>query len=1048
MRAPARLRLAAVLLAGVAVSAVAFVPSASAGEAKPYGIAKFSMQTVGQTNLLGDRKRGTTGETEVKGVENVPYPFTQAGGHPWGLTTTGELSNEEALTLTDEYGLHPVVPTRDPRDIVVDLPPGLLGDPMAVPRCSLTVLLGTGLQCPAATQIGVSRLVWYGGKEELGPIVNLTPESGQSAEFGLENEAHVTPVLTAHLVHTAQGYGFTVVSNAIPMVGLVEFELTFWGVPADSSHDPTRGLFCAIDERGEEYLECKGGNESAGVEAVPFLSLPTDCAAGPEVATMRTDSWQEPGSVSEGRYTGYAEEAATLPGVTGCNLLQFDPSLEVTPDSPLADAPVGLGVGIQVPQPELPGVDATPHLRDAAVTLPEGISISPGIVDGIQACNESGPEGINFSGPESEEVGLNGESQLAAGHCPNASAIGTAEAVTPLLPEPVKGHVYLARPLCGGPAQEACNNKDALDGNLYQMYLELGGVGPLGDTGVNIKAHGYVEADPATGQLTAKFLENPQAPFSELKVRLNGGPRAPLDNPAVCGPALTTADFTPWSGPGITPEGLSMPGTPDATPSSFFEVQGCAGAPGLRPGFVAGTVTPQAGQFSAFTLNLSREDREQYVKGIQVHTPPGLLGMLSSVPLCGEAAADAGTCGEASKIGTTRVASGAGSHPFEIEGDVYLTEAYAGAPFGLSIVTHAVAGPFNLGLVVVRARIDVDRENSTLTITTDESGPYAVPRILDGVPLRLKRITVDIDRPDFMFNPTNCGMPGAPGTQQVTAKISGSENTVATVQSQFAVGGCKSLEFKPRFTVSASGRTSKADGASLDAQVSYPAGSVGTEANIASVKVELPKQLPSRLTTLQKACTAQVFEANPAACPQASIVGSVRASTPLLAVELSGPVYFVSHGGEAFPSLIVVLQGDGVRVDLTGATFISRTGITSSTFKTVPDVPVSSFELYLPEGPFSALAANGNLCDLTSTVTDKRKVTRKVRGHTVHATVTTRTTKPTSLEMPTEMVAQNGAVIKQSTKIEVTGCATPKTKAKPPKKGKAKQTSAERRAKS
>jgi hypothetical protein len=563
--------------------------------------------------------------------------------------------------------------------------------------------------------------------------------------------------------------------------------------------------------------------------------------------------------------------------------------------------------------------------------------------------------------------------------------------------------VYLARPLCGGGGQPGCTDQDALDGSLYQLYLELGGVGPLADTGINIKAHGFVEANPATGQITTKFLENPQAPFSDLKIHLNGGPRASLDNPAVCGVATTSTEITPWSAPGETPEGLLEAGTPDATPSSSYDVEGCANPPGLAPGFSAGTVSPQAGAFSAFTLNLSRRDREQFVKGIQIHTPPGLLGMLSSVPLCEEPLADNGHCPEASKIGTTRVASGAGSHPFEIEGNVYLTKSYDGAPFGLSIVTNAVAGPFNLGLVVVRARIAVDPETSALTITTDETGPYAVPQILDGVPLRLKQITVNIDRPGFMFNPTNCA------AQDITASISGSQQAVASVSSPFASSGCRSLAFKPQFKVSTSGRTSRADGASLDVKLSYPAGSVGSEANIARVKVALPKQLPSRLSTLQKACTAAQFASNPAGCPAASVVGIVRASTPLLPVGLEGPVYFVSHGGEAFPSLIVVLQGDGVRVDLVGSTFISKAGITSSTFKTIPDVPVNTFELYLPEEPFSALGANSNLCT-------------------------------SKLAMPTEFVAQNGAVIHESTKIAVTGCPkstkTRTKKKKPSKKAK------------
>ncbi|HSZ70040.1 MAG TPA: hypothetical protein VK756_06740 [Solirubrobacteraceae bacterium] len=993
--------------------------AADAAEAK-LGIKRFTIQTTEPTEEKTVEKAGETGLEFV----NKPYTFTQAGGHPWGLTTTGEFTSE---VIDGGNGEKEEVPTRDVKDIAVNLPPGLLGDPMATPRCALTRVLehtaysnnqseGLGF-CPADTQIGTYELTIEGGHRLFGPIVNVTPAVGESAEFALEESAgQQTPLLTAHLVRVENPatkqheYGFTVISASIPLVSLERFELTFWGVPADASHNAMRGRFCLTHDKEEPFTPSaciEPGGKSAGVTPVPFLSLPTDCAAGPETATIRADSWEEPGSVQEGRYSSaYVEASATLPGVTGCGGLSFDPGVEVQPDTLLADAPVGLGVDLQVPQSEVAEAPATPHVRDAVITLPEGLSISPGIVDGIQACNESGPEGINFEGGESEEVGPSGELQLAAGHCPAASIVGTAEAVTPLLPEPVRGHVYLARPLCGGAGEEACTDADALDGRLYQLYLELGGTGALANTGINIKAHGYVEANPATGQLTTKFLEDPQAPFSELKVHLNGGPRAPLDNPAVCGSAVTTSDLTPWSAPGLTPEGTLVTGLGDATPSSFYTVEGCASPPGLRPGFSAGTVSPQAGAYSAFTLNLTRGDREQYVKGIQVHTPPGLLGMLSTVTLCEEAQADSGSCPQASRIGTTRVASGAGSHPFEIEGTVYLTKGYGGAPFGLSIVTDAVAGPFNLGLVVVRARIDVDRETSALTITTDETGAYAVPQILDGVPLRLKEVTVNIDRPGFMFNPTSCA------AKQITAVVSGSGQASANVTAPFAASGCKSLAFKPSFQASTSGHTSRAGGASLDVRLSYPAGSVGVEANIASVKVSLPKQLPSRLTTLQKACPAAQFQANPAGCPQASIVGVVRASTPLLPVGLTGPAYFVSHGGEAFPSLVVVLQGDGVRVDLTGSTFISAQGITSSTFKTVPDVPVGTFELYLPEGNYSALAANSSLC--------------KTAG---------------KLVMPTELHAQNGAVIHQNTKITVTGCNT-----KPKKTTKHRKTAKKTRA--
>jgi hypothetical protein len=288
---------------------------------------------------------------------------------------------------------------------------------------------------------------------------------------------------------------------------------------------------------------------------------------------------------------------------------------------------------------------------------------------------------------------------------------------------------------------------------------------------------------------------------------------------------------------------------------------------------------------------------------------------------------------------------------------------------------------------VVRATITVNPLTTALTVTTDP-----LPQIIDGIPLRLRKTNVTINRPGFIFNPTDCAQ------LHITATISGSQGTQTEESAPFAVSGCAGLPFGPKFSVATSGKTSRAGGASLDAKLSVPA---GAQSNIARVKVELPKQLPSRLTTLQKACPDTVFDVNPAACPADSAIGAVQAVTPILPVALRGPVYFVSHGGAAFPNLVAVLQGYGVRVDLVGETYISPAGITSSTFTNVPDVPVSSFELFLPEGKDSALAANGNLC--------KSKLT-----------------------MPTLFVAQDGAQLKQSTPIEVTGC--PKAKAKAKKK--------------
>ena len=487
MRVPVWLKPVSTLavIVGLLGLLVAPVSASAAVEAKPFEISKFTMETT-QAVTVPSSKTGTV--NEYAGFVNEPYTFTQAGAHPDAITTTIDFATEEYETPAKAKArgiLSLVVPTQDPKDIVVDLPPGLLADPQAVPRCPLSQLTDNSAvndPCPVATQVGVVDLHLFGGKELLGPIVNLTPEAGQSAEFGLENTSGFTYLITGHVVRIGSTYGLTAVTNEIPTTELTGVELTFWGVPAEASHDPQRGLFCL--QQGKDTYSCGGGDEAAGIAAVPFWTMGSDCAAGPEATIMRADSWEEPGSVREGRYSEqYKEARDPFPGVTGCNLLAFNPEIEALPDTPGADEPVGLGVNLRVPQDQEPAGVGTPQLRDLDVTLPEGLSISPGIVDGIQACNESGPEGINFEGPESEEVGLNGELQLAPGHCPDASTVGTATAFSPLLDAPLEGHVYLARPGCGAAGQRECTPADAADGNLYQLYLELGGHGALGERG-------------------------------------------------------------------------------------------------------------------------------------------------------------------------------------------------------------------------------------------------------------------------------------------------------------------------------------------------------------------------------------------------------------------------------------------------------------------------------------------------------------------------------------------------------------------------------------
>jgi hypothetical protein len=702
----------------------------------------------------------------------------------------------------------------------------------------------------------------------------------------------------------------------------------------------------------------------------PFLTLPTSCPDRFE-STVVADSWSEPSRLVP-TSTALENGSGDPLGLNGCNRLNFEPSISVAPDGQAASTPTGLTVGIHVPQEETlnPEGFAQANVKDTTVTLPAGLQLSPAAADGLESC----PLG---------DVGL--EAAQAAS-CPDASKVGTVEITTPLLPEKLVGAAYLAQ-----------QNANPF-GSLVALYIVVEDP----KAGVIVKLAGKVSLDPVSGQIVSTFENTPQLPFSDLVLHFFGSARAPLSTPPLCGSYTTVASIVPWSG------------NAPAEPSSTFEISSgpngapCADPRPFAPAFSAGSTNIQAGEFTPFVMTMTRPDADQTLSGITLHMPPGLSGSLSKLELCPEPQASHGACGASSQIGETIVSAGLGGAPFTVQGGkVFITGPYKGAPFGLSILNPAKAGPFDLGYVVVRAKIEVDPTTAALTITSD-----ALPTIIDGIPLQLQHVQVLINRPDFTFNATDCNPMG------ITATLSSTEGASATGSSSYQVTNCTDLGFTPQFAVSTAGTTTRADGASLDVRLSYPLGP--KLANIAKVKVELPKQLPSRLTTLQKACTEQAFAQNPEGCPAASRVGEAVATTPILAGPLSGPAYFVSHGGAKFPELIVVLRGeDGVTVDLHGETYISKQGITSSTFATVPDVPVGSFELKLPQGQYSALAANGNLC--------KAK-----------------------LVMPTEFVAQNGAILDQNTKITPTGCAKTQAKKQGSRKGhrgkhKKKQTKRRRR---
>jgi hypothetical protein len=909
---------------------------------------------------------------ELNPEEEGGSPATQAGAHPFQLTTALML-NTQAAPVREE-GTHARFLQAEPlaltKDVRFNLPPGLVGNPTPLPKCSTYVFLqqfSKGSQhCPNDTVVGVAAPMItaltspYVPYFVLSPVYSLEPPVGEAAAFGFLTIEGPAVIDVSVAPGGSAGGGYDVVAtvpnipSSAPFIGSV---VTLWGVPADARHDNSRNLECLEDWAPQE----SGGPEAvcpAGQAPQPFLILPTSCT-GPLRTSVQADSWSQIGAFTEPfEYTSQNSLGEPY-GQDGCNRLSFEPSIDVAPDGQQASTPTGLTVGIHVAQDASlnPTGLAESTVKDTTVTLPAGVALNPAGADGLLSC------GLG-------EIGL--ESPLEQS-CPEAAKVGTLEIRTPELPNPLTGAAYLA-------AQTANPF-----GSLIALYL----VARDPVSGVLVKLAGEVKPDLQNGQLVSTFKDTPQLPFEDVKLHFFGGSRAPLGTPALCGTYTTTASIAPWSGNGAA-----------QTSSRFLITSGPNGSPcsnplPFDPSLATGSLNIQAGAFTPFMMTMSRQDGNQNLDAVQLHMPPGLSGLLTGVKLCGEAEANAGTCGPDSLIGETTVSVGLGGDPYTVKGGrVYLTEPYAGAPFGLSIVDPAKAGPFDLGQVVVRARIEVDPITAALTVTSDATGPYRIPQMIDGIPLQIKHVNVVIDRQRFTFNPTDCE------SLNVTGALSSAEGATSTLAVPFQVTNCATLQFKPGFAVSTSGKTSRAKGASLHVKLFYPKAPFGSQANIRSVKVSLPKQLPSRLTTLQQACPDRTFNVNPAACSALARVGVARASTPLLPVPLVGPAYFVSHGGAKFPELIVVLQGYGVTLDLHGETFISKTSITSSTFHTVPDAPVGSFELNLPQGRYSALAANGNLCR-------------------------------SRLTMPTVFTAQNRVVIHRSTKVAVTGCARKNKKGRP-----------------
>jgi hypothetical protein len=832
----------------------------------------------------------------VETLDEEGQPYTQAGGHPY------EMRVSLAFATTAPVGdFNPKSASANLKTVQVQLPSGLIGNPTATPACKPYEM--TSFECSPASQVGRSIVFAPRGAEEDGGVYNLVPPIGVAAQLGARFNAFGTVRIDAG-VRTGSDYGIHADTVFITADEAVErVEMTLWGVPADESHDFQR--------------RCRGSATETGCSSngplLPFLTNPTSCS-GPLTSTLSVDTWQDPGN--------FVSADAQMPAITGCDGPDFKPTISVQPDVLELESPTGLNVDLHVPQNQNPIGLAEANLKDTTVTLPAGLAVNPAGGAGLAGCS---PAQIELHGPNPAS-------------CPDAAKVGTVEVDTPLLDHPLPGAVYVASP------------HDNPFGSLLAIYIAINDP----QSGVVVKLAGEVKADPQTGQLSTTFKENPQVPFEDFKLDFFGGPQAALMTPQTCGQYTTTTDMTPWT----SPEGE------DAHPFDSFQIGSgpngspCANTPGEAPNgpsFSAGTVAPLAGAFTPFVLHLKREDGSQRFAAVDTELPPGLAAKLAGVPYCPNAAlaAAAGkngadeiaspSCPSASQVGSVDVGAGAGSQPLHVSGKAYLAGPYKGAPLSLAIVTPAVAGPYDLGTVVVRTALNVNPETAQVTAKSDP-----IPAILQGIPLDIRSVALRMDRPDFTLNPTSCEPMSVAGTALSTL------GQAAPLSNRFQVGGCGDLGFKPKLSLHLFGRTRRGGDPKLKAVLTMPG---SKQTNIARTTVALPHSEFLDQNHIKTVCTRVQYAAK--ACPEGSIYGFARAFSPLLDQPLQGPVYLRSSSHQ-LPDLVASLDGQ-IHIDLDGRIDSVNGGI-RTTFEAVPDAPVSKFILTMQGGKKGLLQNSTNIC--------------------------------------------------------------------------------------
>jgi len=877
------------------------------------------------------------GRFSARALDRLGEDATQAGGHPaqavsafsFNRKRTGGRYDGPAQRRFSMFGAVERV-----RSAGADIPPGFIGNPQAAPDlCPATVNMVTNPPtCPQGSVVGELAIQARGmGSEQDGnsyfrmPLYAMKPEKGAPAQFGAaEVVSGGVYVLTPRL-RPEDGYAISIDSAGIvetPELIDVRVTLCSYGVNLE------------ISIGGWQFRNCKD-KDDPGAWSKPLLTSQTACFAQPPVTTLRTDSWIHPGD-----FKTYTAEA---PKMTGCANVPFTPTLDLQPTAQQAESASGLDVDLSVPSDGLEDPDglSQSHLKRTTVTLPAGMSVNPGAADGLAACTQA-QLGMNNGVPNNEPV-----------RCPDASKIGTATVKTPILEETLTGNIYLAK------------QGENPFGTLMALYLVV----ESKERGVLIKIPGKVEFK-GNGQVVSTFDDNPQAPFSSLKLHFNSGPRASLLTPARCGTYQIVSEMTPWSA--ADPDNPTPAETRTQT-STFQVTSGPGGGPcpdgSLQPQFKAGLTNFIAGGSSPFVMNIARADATQRFNGLDLTLPPGMTAKLKGVPYCPDAVLNSipgaeGTgaaelanpsCPAASRLGSVAVGVGAGKPFYVNTGSVYLAGPYKGAPVSLAAVVPAVAGPFDLGNVVVRSAVYVNPKTTQITVKTDP-----LPTHLHGVPLDVRDMRVTVDRPDFTRAPTNCN------EMAVTGVVYGEHGAAVPVSNRFQVGECGSLGFKPKMQLRLKGGTTRAKYQQLTATVWARPG----DANIGRASVTFPRSIFLAQEHIRTVCTRVQFAANN--CPKGSIYGRAEAISPLLDEPLKGPVYLRSSDN-LLPDLVAALEGPAhqpIKVELVGRTDSKNRGL-RNTFDIVPDAPVTKFTLRMQGGKKSLLVTSRNICKRTERATVK-----------------------------------------------------------------------------